>query len=122
MRLVVALLVMLMVLAGCSSVRTYTFKKDRVDQGVEEGNKGYLEGTPPPAEDRGELKRTMVGADVDVPIFAWEKKKVSMSSQVKGEEVIEVEETIVEVSETKGKPAQIKGEVVEVDEEEEWIK
>jgi len=44
-------------IAGCTA-RTYTVRKERVDQ-TTEGNAGYLGGTPPPgAKDRGDVKTT----------------------------------------------------------------
>ena len=53
---------------GCSNVsKPYVMKTDRVDQKLEEGNRGYLKGTPPPVGDRGDLKRPWIAVDVDLP-------------------------------------------------------
>jgi len=62
-----------MTLVGCSGVRIYEIKKDRVDQRVE-GNRGYIKGTPPPAPIKGGVpKRTLIGIDMEVPILPGEK-------------------------------------------------
>ena len=36
-------------ITGCT-VRTYTVVKERVDQDLTEGNRGYFQGTPPPVD------------------------------------------------------------------------
>ncbi len=127
MRLIIVLLLVSFLVTGCSNVKTYTFKRDRVDQDMQAGNKGYLIGTPPPAESREGLKRTMIGVDVEIPILPWEEeKKVSLPPRPTGEKVeqppIEEKKIIFEIPEKKPEPApaEIKGEIVE--EEEEWIK
>lgn len=134
MKLFTILLIAAFFITGCSNVRTYTFKRNRVDQKVQEGNRGYLKGTPPPAEERKDVKRTMYGVDVEIPILPWDAE-ASLPPKPK-EGTVEVppkeeEKTIVDISvlpisaekksvETKqAGPTQIKGEVVE---EEEWIK
>ncbi len=54
--------------AGCGNVsKPYIMKIDRIDQKLEGGNRGYLEGTPPPVGDRGDLKRPWIAVDVDLP-------------------------------------------------------
>ena len=54
--------------AGCGNVsKPYVMKTDRIDQKLEEGNRGYLKGTPPPVGDRGDLKRPWIAVDVDLP-------------------------------------------------------
>ena len=60
-------------LAGCSNVSTRIVEKDRVDQEMQQGNRGYLLGTPPPAGARENLKRTMIGIDVEIPILPGEE-------------------------------------------------
>ena len=74
MKTLLALIVLIsLIVTGCSNVRTYTFKKDRVDQRVE-GNRGYLSGSPPPAPvEREASKRTLIGVDIEVPILPGEK-------------------------------------------------
>lgn len=49
MKYAALLLGLCFVLSGCA-VRTYTMTKDRVDQNLSEGNKGYLMGTGPAEE------------------------------------------------------------------------
>jgi len=53
---------MIMFMTGCAStkdieVRGYVDVRDRLDQGMEEGNVGYISGTPQP-EDRGDIRKT----------------------------------------------------------------
>jgi len=56
------------VAAGCGNVSApYVMKTDRIDQKLEEGNRGYVKGTPPPVGDRGDLKRPWIAVDVDLP-------------------------------------------------------
>ena len=123
MRIVAIFLILSFFVTGCSSVRTYTFKRDRVDQEIEEGNRGYLEGTPPPAESREGLKRTMIGVDVEIPVLPWEKG-VSIPPEPSDDKVEvppkEDEKTVFEIPKSKSKPRTIKGETVE--DESEWIK
>jgi hypothetical protein len=55
-------------LAGCCGVSApYIMQTDRVDQDVASGNKGYLKGTPPPSDDRSNLKRPLIAVDIDLP-------------------------------------------------------
>lgn len=55
-------------LTGCVSrvSMPYVMKTERVDQQVDIGNRGYLQGTPPPPTDRGGLKRPFIAVDVDL--------------------------------------------------------
>ncbi|NQT22786.1 MAG: hypothetical protein HQ579_05020 [Candidatus Omnitrophica bacterium] len=123
MRLVALLLIMSVVLTGCSSVKTYTYKRDRVDQEVQKGNRGFMKGTPPPAKSREGLKRTLYGCDIEIPIMPWEKGRVSIPPEgQKGKVDIppaEDQKTIYEIPDRSSKTTTIKGEVVD---EEEWIK
>ncbi len=53
-------------LVGCESIsKPYITSVDRVDQKVE-GNRGFLKGTPPPAEDRTGAKRELITVDMDL--------------------------------------------------------
>lgn len=121
MRLVIVLILISLLITGCSNVKTYTFKRDRVDQDVQEGNRGYLLGDPPPAEDREGLKRELIGVDIELPILPWEEEEISVPPKAKGGTVeappIEDKKVIFEIPEKK-EPETIKGEIVE----EEWIK
>ncbi|MBN1354463.1 MAG: hypothetical protein JW994_07325, partial [Candidatus Omnitrophica bacterium] len=63
--LLITILLIGVALAGCTDVKTYTFKKERVDQRIE-GNRGYLIGTPPPVPvEKNVPKRTMIGIDIE---------------------------------------------------------
>ncbi|OGW75898.1 MAG: hypothetical protein A2Z72_07055 [Omnitrophica bacterium RBG_13_46_9] len=122
-------------LAGCASVKTYTFQKDRVDQRLA-GNRGYLMGTPPPAPVEREVpKRTLIGVDVEIPILPGEKAEqlseetptIEQESIVVEEAALAKEETPVEKTNVTPKkeegvscPAGVASE--EVIEEEEWVK
>lgn len=54
-------------LAGCEISKPYVITVDRVDQKVSEGNRGYMKGTPPPADERQGLKRPLIAVDIDLP-------------------------------------------------------
>lgn len=54
-------------ITGCQVSKPYVTKVDRTDQVVDSGNRGYLKGTPPPAGDRGDLKRPFMTVDIDLP-------------------------------------------------------
>jgi hypothetical protein len=124
MRLAVILLLLASIaLSGCSNVRAYTFKKDRVDQRPE-GNKGYIMGTPPPAPIEEPKKRTMFGLDIEIPILPGEKVPVSSEEVVVVEEDVYYEEPYSE-EKTNFEPRHETPEVIEEDvviEEEDWIK
>lgn len=68
---------LVLVLAGCAaqreetSVKFYTFEVERVDQDLT-GNRGYIMGTPPPAEDLEGRTRTFIGVDVELPSLGSE--------------------------------------------------
>ena len=90
---------------GCGAKMTnpYIMKTDRVDQKLEEGNRGYIKGTPPPVGDRGDLKRPWIAVDVDLPdspvtssAAAVEKKP----AEVKREIAVVKEETPTTVKTT----------------------
>jgi hypothetical protein len=64
-----AALLVMGALAGCSGMKMtnpYVSTMDRVDQNLQEGNRGFLKGTPPPAPERS-MKRQFVTVDVDLP-------------------------------------------------------
>lgn len=73
----VALLALIAVMAvgqaGCELSKPYITKVDRQDQVLDTGNRGYLLGTPPPAADRGELKRPFLTVDIDLPSLSGAK-------------------------------------------------
>ena len=55
-----------MALVGCESIsKPYIMTVDRTDQKVD-GNRGYLKGTPPPAEDHTGSKRSLIAVDMDL--------------------------------------------------------
>lgn len=59
---------MVVAFAGCGNVSApYIMDTERTDQTMNAGNRGYLKGTPPPADDRSGLKRKLVAVDIDLP-------------------------------------------------------
>ncbi|MFH1594076.1 MAG: hypothetical protein ABID09_05220 [Candidatus Omnitrophota bacterium] len=132
--LLVAIVFFSVAVSGCStpSVKTYTFKKDRVDQRIE-GNRGYVLGTPPPAPVEREVpKRTLFGVDIEIPILPGEKVELppQSSSTVVEEPVLDYTEAKVEtdqVVEKRAVPAKptvvVHPEKVEpVETEKDWVK
>lgn len=96
-------------MVGCANVsKPYVMQMERHDQ-VVDGNRGYLKGTPPPAEDLTGRKRPFLAIDVDLPPASGEGN-VSTST----------ERTVVkarkEVTTVKGTPVSIK-ETITVTEE-----
>ena len=84
--LLVALLLASITLGGCYTMRTYTFKKDRVDQEVE-GNRGYIMGTPPPAPAMKRVpKRTFIGVDIETGLLPGENAKVEFGEPLTAEQ------------------------------------
>ena len=64
-RFLAIIIMMCVLIGGCSNVDVYTFKKDRVDQGMP-GNHGYVTGKVPPAPEPGPSKRTLIGIDIEL--------------------------------------------------------
>ncbi|MFA5142938.1 MAG: hypothetical protein WC522_02050 [Candidatus Omnitrophota bacterium] len=63
---VVAIACVAMALVGCERIsKPYIMTVDRTDQKVQ-GNRGYLEGTPPPVTERTGLKRPLIAVDMDL--------------------------------------------------------
>ncbi len=53
-------------LVGCEKIsKPYIMTVDRVDQKAG-GNRGYLRGTPPPEQERANLKRPLIAVDMDL--------------------------------------------------------
>ena len=69
---VVGLVFVLGAIAGCANLgetkisSPYITQVERQDQKVD-GNRGYIQGTPPPAEDLTGRKRPLITVDVDLP-------------------------------------------------------
>ena len=63
-------------LVGCEKIsKPYIMTVDRVDQMVDSGNKGYLQGTPPPAGERSNLKRPLIAVDMDLVTIKGSKSQ-----------------------------------------------
>ena len=70
---------LILALSGCERVSApYIMKTDRQDQNLAAGNRGYFKGTPPPPEDRGDLKREFIAVDIDL-IDVNKSRKTSLS-------------------------------------------
>jgi uncharacterized protein YsxB (DUF464 family) len=53
-------------LVGCETIsKPYIMTVDRVDQQVE-GNKGYLQGTPPSSQEKANPTRQLIAVDMDL--------------------------------------------------------
>ena len=88
-RIVSLFVISIFVFSGCSSVRTYTYERDRVDQTLT-GNRGVFHGTVP-KDDQSTIKtRTMVGIDIESPFIPLktEEKIVSTEFKIKKQKVV----------------------------------
>ena len=75
-------------LVGCEKIsKPYIMTVDRVDQKVE-GNRGYLKGTPPPAEDHTGSKRTLIAVDMDLVDIKGKPAKDTVLVTKEGEKAI----------------------------------
>lgn len=75
-------------LVGCERIsKPYIMTVDRVDQKVE-GNRGYLKGTPPPAQDRTGLKRSLIAVDMDLVEIKGKPAKDTVIVTKEGEKAV----------------------------------
>ncbi len=74
---VTAMLIAAIGLKGCNLSKPYIMNTDRVDQDMQAGNRGYLKGPPPPADDRSGLKRPLLAVDIDLPQIKGKPAKES---------------------------------------------
>lgn len=103
-----------------AAIEVYTFKKDRVDQKVD-GNRGYIVGVPPAEERPRDLKRTLIGVDIEVPsVFgpSEKSKKEKAGTKKKAEKPVKATK---EKARKAPKAETVVQETV-VEQEEEWIK
>ncbi|MBM3249559.1 MAG: LysM peptidoglycan-binding domain-containing protein [Candidatus Omnitrophica bacterium] len=95
-------LAVVVVLSGCT-VRTYSLTRDRVDQDLTSGNRGYLQGTPPAEEVERSSTRTVQVVEVELgrPVKLKERQKGQETGQMPQEtvETYESEALIEEVAE-----------------------
>lgn len=76
-------------LSGCT-VRTYKVTKDRIDQDLSDGNRGFIAGTPPPVEGERNLKKTVQAVEIELPnIFKPRPKQMPAQEAVEKEQVME---------------------------------
>ena len=70
-------------MAGCARITSQVVEKPRVDQQLEQGNRGYLAGTAPPASERTGT-RQMIQTDVELPtaneLNPWKLKRSAPGS------------------------------------------
>ncbi len=127
---ILALIIVAIMVAGCSSVDVYTFKKDRVDQRVA-GNQGQIMGGNPPETRPENPERTLIGVDIELVgggsdhSSSAESSSTSSSSTSYEDRTSSVEGTSEYVTETKTKTVLRAGkgfEEVQVEDETEWIK
>ena len=101
--------------AGCGNVsKPYVMTTDRVDQKLEAGNRGYLEGTPPPVGDRGDLKRPWIAVDVDLPESS-DGSSAPVQEKAVQEKVVEVKREVTVIKEET--PTAVKTTTVVMEEE-----
>ena len=67
--------------AYSNALDIYTFKKDRVDQDLSTGNRGYLSGSTPAPEGKRNLKRTLIGVDIELTDFVEDEKSDGTSKK-----------------------------------------
>lgn len=120
-RCIIVMMILVFAISGCSRIKTYTYERDRVDQAMQQGNRGYMLGTPPPAESREGFKRKMIGTDIEVPLMPWEKKTTippeakNIPPKEKIEGLIEIPPAAPAQAPVVSAPSQIKGESDEDD-------
>ena len=97
---VIAIAAVAMAAVGCGNVsKPYVMKTDRIDQKLEEGNRGYVKGTPPPVGDRGDLKRPWIAVDVDLPESSGERSAVLAEEKPAEPKVVEVKREVTVIRE-----------------------
>ena len=69
-------------LTGCGVRSIHRQEFERADQKIS-GNRGYLKGTPPPAEDRTGLKRELMAIDIDLGLEEGKASKPADTSDIK---------------------------------------
>jgi nucleoid-associated protein YgaU len=91
--LAILLLGMVFMLSGCI-VRTYKMTKDRVDQDLSMGNRGFLKGEAPPQEARKD-KRSMRAIEIELhsPVKFEKMPKAKASQKAISEEITAAETT-----------------------------
>ena len=79
-------------LVGCEKIsKPYIMTVDRVDQTVE-GNRGYLKGTPPLAQERTNLTRPLIAVDMDLVSIQGKATKATTIVTKKAPTAASVEE------------------------------
>ena len=90
-------------LSGCT-VRTYKVTKDRIDQDLSQGNRGFIAGTPPP---EGERKLTRQVQTVEIELPSILKSKSRVKEQAREEAVEEKAETAEAVEKSVEQPIEV---------------
>jgi LysM repeat protein len=100
--LAVLLVLSVISLSGCV-FRTYKVTKDRIDQDLSQGNRGFIAGTPPPVEGERKLTRQVQTVEIELrPLFKSESKaKEKETAEEKIETVEEKKEAAEAVVEQK---------------------
>jgi hypothetical protein len=70
----IVLILGVLCLNGCTVSPVYVMEQERIDQNMKEGNRGYLQGEPPPAPDRSGLKRSFLAVDVELERMTDDEK------------------------------------------------
>lgn len=90
------ILLSIMVLSGCV-VRTYESTRDRVDQDLSSGNRGYLQGSVPANMPEKERKATRTTKIVEIELYPpikFEKKAKCPQKSSQSEVNMEIEQTV----------------------------
>jgi nucleoid-associated protein YgaU len=66
--------------AGCA-VRTYTITKEKVDQNLNEGNQGYMQGTPPAVDPNRSTTREISVVELEIGKARVSKNKTKKLTQ-----------------------------------------
>lgn len=112
---VIAVVAISAVGCGVKMTNPYVMKTDRVDQKLEEGNRGYVKGTPPPVEDRGDLKRPWIAVDVDLPESSDTGSAAPVAEKAVEQKPIEVKREVAVIKEET--PTMVKTTTVVTEEE-----
>jgi hypothetical protein len=101
------------------AIEVYTFKKDRVDQEIH-GNQGYLMGNAPAQTGERNLKRTLIGVDIELP--GGDSSSKTTATEAKKQKPLPPKKTKGTEVEIKEKEPVKPAPVVEEEEEDNWIK
>jgi len=84
----IGLVLSIFTISGCT-VRTYQLTRDRIDQDLSSGNRGYLKGNPPLEEKERKSTRTTQVVEVEIGSpMKFEKKQPVKKTSAADEEIV----------------------------------